>query len=80
MFLNFIYFVDPSLKIIAALPNKKFLNYLVYSFIFQTGLMIYGRPEFYFLLPPSVFKVKDVHAYYLLNFGFFFFYELPFNI
>ncbi|XP_025195388.1 dimethyladenosine transferase 2, mitochondrial isoform X2 [Melanaphis sacchari] len=47
---------NPSLKIIASLPNKKFLNYLIYSFIFQTGLMVYGRPEFYFLLPPSVFK------------------------
>ncbi|XP_060834830.1 dimethyladenosine transferase 2, mitochondrial [Rhopalosiphum padi] len=47
---------SPSLKIIASLPNKKFLNYLIYSFIFQTGLMVYGRPEFYFLLSPSVFK------------------------
>ncbi|CAH1722635.1 dimethyladenosine transferase 2, mitochondrial-like [Aphis gossypii] len=47
---------NPSLKIIASLPNKKFLNYLIYSFIFQTGLMVYGRPEFYFLLSPSVFK------------------------
>ncbi|XP_022182818.1 dimethyladenosine transferase 2, mitochondrial [Myzus persicae] len=46
----------PSLKIIASLPNKKFMNYLIYSFIFQTGLMVYGRPEFYFLLSPSVFK------------------------
>lgn len=51
-------FTDPSLKIIASLPNKKFLNYLIYSFIFQTGLMTYGRPEFYFLLSPSVFKVS----------------------
>ncbi|XP_025407130.1 dimethyladenosine transferase 2, mitochondrial isoform X2 [Sipha flava] len=46
---------SPSLKIIAALPNKKFINYLIYSFIFQTGLMTYGRPEFYLLLPPSLF-------------------------
>lgn len=25
--------------------------------MFQTGLMTYGRPEFYFLLPPSLFTV-----------------------
>lgn len=50
-------FLDPSYTMIAALPNKKFLNYLIYSFIFQTGLMIYGRPEFYFLLAPSVYTV-----------------------
>ncbi|XP_050538874.1 dimethyladenosine transferase 2, mitochondrial [Daktulosphaira vitifoliae] len=46
---------DPSVRIIAGLPNRKFLNYMVYSFTFQTGLMTYGRPEFYFFLPPSLF-------------------------
>ncbi|VVC37114.1 Hypothetical protein CINCED_3A013890 [Cinara cedri] len=45
----------PSFQIIAALPSRKFLNYLIYSFMFQTGLMTYGRPEFYLLLQPSVF-------------------------
>jgi len=53
-----IFFIDPSISIIAALPNKKFLNYLIYSFMFQTGLMTYGRPEFYFLLTPSVYTVR----------------------
>lgn len=53
-------FIGPSFTLIAALPNKKFLNYLIYSFIFQTGLMAYGRPEFYFLLSPSVFKVRMI--------------------
>ncbi|XP_050422329.1 dimethyladenosine transferase 2, mitochondrial isoform X2 [Adelges cooleyi] len=42
-------------RIIAGLPNRKFLNYLIYSFVFQTSLMTYGRPEFYFFLPPSLF-------------------------
>lgn len=60
-------FVDPSLKIIASLPNKKFLNYLIYSFIFQTGLMVYGRPEFYFLLSPSVFKVRFIYYNYKIK-------------
>jgi len=55
-----IIFIGPSLSIIAALPNKKFINYLIYSFIFQTGLMTYGRPELYFLLSPSVFTVGQL--------------------
>ncbi|PSN55069.1 hypothetical protein C0J52_01870 [Blattella germanica] len=44
---------EPVMRVIGVLPSIMFIRHLMKSHIFQTGIMTYGRPEFYVVLSPS---------------------------
>jgi len=44
----------PFVQIIGALPSNKFLKHILFSIIFQSGLICYGRPQLFTLLSPHL--------------------------
>ncbi|XP_066991460.2 dimethyladenosine transferase 2, mitochondrial [Anabrus simplex] len=46
---------EPAVKVVGALPTLSFVRHLILSIIFQTGIMMHGRPELYLALPPYLF-------------------------
>ncbi|XP_021934048.1 dimethyladenosine transferase 2, mitochondrial isoform X2 [Zootermopsis nevadensis] len=44
---------DPVMKIIGVLPSLSFIKHVIQSHVFQTGIIAYGRPEFYFIMSPA---------------------------
>jgi hypothetical protein len=56
MFSAFI--TDPVMKIIGVLPSLSFIRHVIQSHVFQTGIMTYGRPEFYLIMTPVLYFVS----------------------
>lgn len=60
---------DPVMKIIGVLPSMSFIKYVIQSHVFQTGIMTYGRPEFYLVMAPVLYfnltsKPGDGYMFY----------------
>jgi hypothetical protein len=53
---------DPVMKIIGVLPSMSFIKYVIQSHVFQTGIMTYGRPEFYLVMAPVLYFVSIVYG------------------
>lgn len=46
---------DPVMKIVGVLPSLSFIKYIIQSHVFQTGIVVYGRPEFYLVMTPILY-------------------------
>uniref|UniRef100_A0A1B6D0A2 rRNA adenine N(6)-methyltransferase n=1 Tax=Clastoptera arizonana TaxID=38151 RepID=A0A1B6D0A2_9HEMI len=65
---------SPAVKIIGVIPpafrgGTDLVRYLIYNIIFQTGLVLYGRPELFVVMQPSSYlqitsNNKDSHIVY----------------
>ncbi|XP_072742687.1 dimethyladenosine transferase 2, mitochondrial [Anoplolepis gracilipes] len=47
---------ETSMQIVGAMPNKSFFPCLIQNLISRSFFMSYGRPVFYFALPPSLWQ------------------------
>lgn len=60
---------DIAFRMVGVLPSFGFLKYVMLSHILQSGLMLRGRPEFYFIISPSLYhhltcNSEASHRYY----------------
>ncbi|KAL1123557.1 hypothetical protein AAG570_002634 [Ranatra chinensis] len=46
---------DSVVKFVGAVPSSKFMKHIILSIIFQSGIVLYGRPEFYILMNPHTY-------------------------
>jgi hypothetical protein len=46
------------MKIIGVMPSLSFVRHVIQNHVFQTGIMAYGRPEFYFVMSPAHYFVS----------------------
>ena len=56
----FSFITDPVIKIVGVLPSLQFIKYVIQSHVFQTGIVAYGRPEFYLVMSPVLYFVSIV--------------------
>jgi len=54
----FSFITDPVMKIVGVLPTLSFIKYVIQSHVFQTGIVAYGRPEFYLVMTPVLYFVS----------------------
>lgn len=57
LILNFL--TELSMKVVAAVRSKSFIDHCLKSLIFQSSLMTYGRPEIYLFIPPYEYFVRN---------------------
>jgi len=49
---------ETYMQIIGTINSSSFFRHLIYSLIFRNSLMLYGRPVFYIIVPPSIWHVS----------------------
>jgi hypothetical protein len=52
------FIADPVMKIVGVLPSLSFIKHIIHSHVFQTGVMTFGRPEFYLVMTPAHYFVS----------------------
>nr|CAD7457563.1 unnamed protein product [Timema tahoe] len=55
--------IEAAMKIVGVLPSLGFIKHLLNSITFQTGIMIYGRPELYLIMNPALYIVTGYLQY-----------------